>query len=523
MDYAALLDGMIFGNYQSIPLEWIFLLSRTGLIHFLSASGYHTNVALEISKLLARGFDKLIVLPPLGQKFLRLSLIFTMLTFFAALTGWSSPMTRAYCSGLLLTAAEILERKVNRLHILAISIGFAILIGRGTWLSISLSITSTCAILFTQKSALPLRLLAPWLASAPIVIFFFHSLSYLSPLWNLIFAPPLAWLLLPLWLFTKALCSLAPIFTPIQQFCFELAEIWLNSLALGDQILGGSRWIPLFPWLLLSSVGIPVFFTCRNWKIQTGFLIGFSAFAILFYHSPILLVLNVGQGDSIFVEDSRGGRVLIDFGPPGYRGSLPRGSKELEKYGIGSLDDLLLTHLDLDHRGGLENLLLRHKIHHGLWLREEFLAEPRSFDVLEQLERTSTPFRILSANQSPFDKPCLLVNGHTDNDLCPICWIQLKNGKRILSTGDISEHAEAEALSYLKENPKVDFLKVPHHGSKSSSSAQFLEYFSGAQALISVGAHNRYHHPNPTTLSRLHEAGLTTQRTDQNGTIAIWY
>lgn len=127
--------------------------------------------------------------------------------------------------------------------------------------------------------------------------------------------------------------------------------------------------------------------------------------------------------------------------------------------------------------------------------------------------------RFVTDETAPPGLRCWLAPFPEGNDSSPLCRAMLANGRTLLLTGDMSEKAEAWFVRSLPEFPRADFLKVAHHGSKTSSSADFLAASGAREAFISVGARNRYHHPSPEALDRLARAGLRVRRTDRAGSL----
>jgi competence protein ComEC len=229
--------------------------------------------------------------------------------------------------------------------------------------------------------------------------------------------------------------------------------------------------------------------------------------------TPNLALLDVGQGDSIWLRTPESA-VLVDFGPPA---RTARSARALEALAIGPLENLLLTHPDLDHRGGLDSLLARHPVHGALWLRVEALEFAATEKVLESLERAQVPIRFLE-RASPPGLECRFRTANKSNDLSPLCWAKLRGGSSILLTGDLSGARELALVATL---PQAKYLKVGHHGSRYSSDFDFLSATGARVALISVGRRNRYGHPAAETLSRISNSGMEIRRTDREGTLVL--
>jgi beta-lactamase superfamily II metal-dependent hydrolase len=224
----------------------------------------------------------------------------------------------------------------------------------------------------------------------------------------------------------------------------------------------------------------------------------------------------VGQGDAIFLRLESGESLLVDGGPPFRRGAPV--NRSLEQLAVDKVNHILLTHPDRDHLGGLPSLIRRHRAD-TLWLRSSQLSDKRLLPLLAAAEQASLPVRFLEKSE-PKHLHCRLPP-FSGNEASPLCFARLAGNSSIWLTGDSGFRAENWLLR-TGPLPKADYLKVGHHGSKYSSSLEFLRASGARTALISVGRKNRYGHPAPAALARLQEAGMGIQRTDQEGTTVFY-
>jgi len=253
-----------------------------------------------------------------------------------------------------------------------------------------------------------------------------------------------------------------------------------------------------------------------------------------------VIFLDVGQGDSIFIQLPHNGEtILIDTG-----GQLPfkkepwqRQKKpfevgrdivlhELKGMGITHLDRLVLTHSDFDHIGGVQGLIGHIPIK-SIVVSPFFVPSKTERPWLEKARKLGTHLIIAK----PGDE--WKSQGAVFKVLWPKEKTTTSNGKslviegdfggeRWLFTGDLEVPEEKRVLA-LYPNLKIDILKVGHHGSKTASSEAFLETLDPKLAIISVGAHNRYGHPNSKVLKRLKLLSIPTFRTDQSGAIVFTF
>ncbi|HXF43915.1 MAG TPA: MBL fold metallo-hydrolase [Candidatus Paceibacterota bacterium] len=230
--------------------------------------------------------------------------------------------------------------------------------------------------------------------------------------------------------------------------------------------------------------------------------------------------LSVGQGDSELVELPGGVRILIDGGPP--NGRVLEELAKVMPVGNRYIDLVMMSHPQLDHFGGLVEVLKRYKV--GAFLTNGREGEISAFaDLKRVLDGNSIKTVSLSAGdvirhgESRFDvlSPSLaLIASKELNDTSIVAELSSKDSK-ILFTGDINADVEEKIAASVGN---LDILKVAHHGSKFSSSANFLAAISPAVAVIEVGK-NSYGHPTKEALERIGGAGARIFRTDLDGTV----
>lgn len=258
-------------------------------------------------------------------------------------------------------------------------------------------------------------------------------------------------------------------------------------------------------------------------------LLSFGFLTVLFYEAAVpkalrLTFFDIGQGDAIFIETERGRQVLIDTGADG-RLILQKLSSVLPFYD-NTIDLLILTHPDMDHIGGTLRVLESYQVG-GVLLPYVTKDLPLFVNVVETLQEQGIPVlfaqrgdRINLDEETVLDilwppKRAERVFSSA-NDVSIVVRLRYKNDS-FLFTGDIEERGE-RALAALGSFLSADVLKVGHHGSNTSTSAEFLQAVQPSLAIISVGE-NSYGHPVPEVLERL--SGIQILRTDQNGDITL--
>lgn len=243
-----------------------------------------------------------------------------------------------------------------------------------------------------------------------------------------------------------------------------------------------------------------------------------------------VVFFDVGQGDSIFIETSERFQVLIDGGPD--LTVLEKLAQEMPFYDR-TIDLLILSHPEKDHLFGLLEVLKRYKVKNILWtgvVRET--AEWKEWKNLIEEERAE--IKIAQSGQEIIlqEEPLILFNilypfdnldgkeFKDSNDTSIVANLVFADNS-FLFTGDITKKTEQELVAqdvYL--NSKV--LKIAHHGSKTSSSEEFLEAAASEVAVLSVGE-NKYGRPSPEVLARLEKFGIEILITRESGNIKFTY
>ena len=240
--------------------------------------------------------------------------------------------------------------------------------------------------------------------------------------------------------------------------------------------------------------------------------------------------LDVGQGDSTFFQFPYGGNMLIDGGTGGKYDMGKRVVAYLRRQGVRRIDILLLSHPHDDHVGGLITVLKNFPV--GLVLDSGQAHTSYSYEeFLKLIEGKRIPYRIIKEGGeikgfkgvriTVLNPPPHLLEG-TDSDINNNSLVlKVTYGKvSLLLTGDIEREAEERLLRY-GHYLKSTIIKVPHHGSRTSSTPDFLGLVNPQVAVIPVGRRNPFRHPSPQVLQRYEKRGTTIYRTDRQGAIIL--
>lgn len=268
------------------------------------------------------------------------------------------------------------------------------------------------------------------------------------------------------------------------------------------------------------------------------FILFLCALAVLVWiktlsrEEPLLKVtfLDIGQGDACLIEFPGGGNMLIDGGEGGKYNKGKSIVSYLRRRGINRIDILLLTHPHDDHVGGLLSILKSFSV--SLVLDGGKIHTSYTYEkFLKLIETKKIPYRIIKSGDKidgipkikililhpsplPLEETGLDMNNNS-------VVLKITYGEiGLLFTGDIEKEAEAELLRYgpLLQNT---LIKVPHHGSLTSSSSVFLDAVNPQIAVISVGKNNPFRHPSPKIINRYRKKDIKVYRTDTQGAITF--
>ena len=552
-DMVPVLLALVLGDESDIPADVRAVFTRAGVVHVLSVSGLHMGIAMVASAglmgwLLARHEGLLV---RYDMRAIALTGGLAVATLYAALTGFAVATTRALVMAGVGVLAVALERSVEPVRALALAGLLLAVVAPGAPLEISyqLSFVSVAALVLasgrTRRDGhwVERGVRAAWTAwawTAPLTAFHFHQVSLVSVLANPVVVPLFEGVsLLP----ALVGAILAPVAPGPARLAFTIASQPLRLAVALVRHVGGWAWaaidVPLpnlAELLLLYAVlgGVWARRSTPGRAVAIAALVALALDAGGWLHARYsrtgirMTALDVGQGDAAVVE-LPGGRVLVvDAG--GFAGSaFDTGAAVVEPFlrarKIQHVDALVMSHAHPDHAGGLAHLV-RHLAPAELWWGG-IGGEGRAWEeTVRALRETGTPTRRLQAGTIIPGFPEVAVlhpptswPSRSLNEGSLVLRVQV-DAVAILLAGD----AEREAETAMLESGAplgATVLKVPHHGSRTSSTPAFLEAVEPEFATISSGADNRFGHPAPDVVQRYRDRGVALYRTDQCGAIEL--
>ena len=526
------MTGLLFGYLDKEFDDQSQLYTSLGIIHLFALSGMQVGFFLGWFRygLLRLGLPKdylFIVLLPFSL-------------CYALMTGWTASVLRALVQSLL---AEFGIKKLDNMGITLLLLFLLLphyLLTVGGVLSCSYAFL-LCLFDFEDLSSLKKSIYTSLVLSLgilPFLTYYYGTFQPVSLILTAIFSIVFDSFLLPVLTVFFALSGLV-IFSQINPL-FEWMEsflTWIQSWIGQPLILGKPS---LFQFGLMIAVLILLFDFWKKPQFRICLLMIFGLLMVWVKH-PLtneVTVVDVGQGDSIFLRSMKGDTILIDVG-----GKVTFGTKEkwqessqtsnaektlipyLQARGVSQIDYLVLTHTDTDHIGDLEEVAKCFKIKE-ICVSQGALTKP---SFVKRLRTIKCPVHTLKAGDKlPMMGSNLQVLypnkvGDGGNNDSIVLYGKLL-GSSFLFTGDLEKEGEEELMASYP-TLRASVLKAGHHGSKGSSSEAFLDQLHPSLALVSAGENNRYKHPNDETLERFKQRHIKVLRTDKDGAIRFkgWF
>lgn len=541
---ANLLLGILIGERDNIQEDIIESFRTANLSHILAVSGAHTSyIMLGITYLISK-----------SKTPKRIGYIITIinLLIFIIITGASYSVVRACIMAIVVIGAKICYRKEN--FFTSICISLIIILIQNPFaindIGLKLSFMGTAGIVIFNKSitnffiklkikqkiaeALSVTFSAQ-LMIMPITILNFNTISLTFFISNILASPLLGIIII----FGFISIFISSILNPISKILFLILHIFLELLILVSKVtekIPGSSILVRTPNILFAIVYyiLILFFnyffvikqnptrrfhkkiikiiTIKN--IKNAFKVIAVVFLIMLLLTRIVRIINptlkiyfidVGQGDSTLIVTPKNKKILIDGG----EGKTNVLFQYLLDRRINKIDYIIISHFDSDHCNGLIEIIEKMRVENIVMSKQSKESEEYK-KILEIIKQKNIKVSSVKAE----DKIIIEKNLYTKilnpaekfefqdlNNNAIVAKLVYKNFS-MLFTGDI-EKAEENLAKKYKNELKSTILKVAHHGSKTSTSEEFLKYVEPQIALIGVGENNKFGHPNQITIEKL--------------------
>ena len=544
---AGVLLAIVTGDKSRLDPELRAAFAANGAAHVLAVSGLHLGIlCVAVFGVMKRVAARLGPFTArLGAERIASMATLPLVVGYVLLTGSPASAVRAGLMASIVLIGVMNDRRPSSVHALCAA-AFAMLVTNPAWLfdvGFQLSVTATGSLILTPKmsprsvggrlwEALRISMVAS-LATAPVLLWHFGTMPLMSPFTNLVVVPPIALVALPA----------ALIGASLDAFGLPGAGPLIALAGLAVRIAVG-----------IASWGAPVLEVAIAWGRPAGFgILGWSwvalwapAFGVVSMKTHAFLVatslalvapdaprpqgdlrvhsIPIGQGDCTLIE-SGVGRILVDAG--GSRSSSgSRARRAILPYlagqGVGRLDVVVISHADLDHAGDVAELIR--------WGRPEEVWVPAGQESAAT-RRAARAAAEVGARWRVLRVPIVRTRGTTVvAALPPMPGLGRNDGGLVvracersvcaLLTGDIEAPREEMLLSLGREL-RADYLKVPHHGSRTSSTEEFLDAVRPRVAVAHVGRANRFGFPHPEVVARYSARAIRFRRTDQ-GSAHVW-
>ncbi len=512
---------VLLGNKDEVDKKYINAMRNVGISHLFAISGMHvgfiTDFILKVLKKLKIEEEK------------RYFIAILFLALYTLLIGFSPSIIRAFLFFTLLSINKIYYFYVDSISIFILTLSITLLINPffifdiGFIYSFLISFTLILGSNLLNKYSnyiikLFLTSLISFLVSLPVTLYNFYSINLLSIIYNLFYVPFVTYILFP----SSIIVLLFPILEPIYNILILVLEkslLFLNNI--DTYLIVGKLNISVYIIYVLLIL-LFIYFDKKAFIILYVLIFIFHYNFYNIFDKDYITMIDVGQGDSFLIHSKNKSMLIDTGGKMVFKGknnheiALNRTLPYLKSKGIRKLDFLVLTHGDADHMGEARSIAKNFKVN-KVYInsnRENYLEKDLKkiikVDKLKEGDEIELGnFYFIELNKN--------LNG--ENSSSNVLYGEYKN-INMLFTGD----ANFESEKYILKNydlPRINILKVGHHGSKTSTSNALLKVIKPKYALISAGVNNKFNHPSKDTIKRLKDKNVKILDTKRCGTIEI--
>ena len=513
--------------------------ARAGLSHIMAVSGLHVGLVIAPFWLLIPYFWS----RKNGTK-IGFALLIVLLFFYAGLTGFSVSVLRASLMAILLTYGKLFSKSSDSINLMGVAALVILLLDSNQLFEIGFQLSFCAALIILLvlpviQNAIPYWIRIKWYGTPIMVIiislvvqfglyplqaFYFGEVSMISPVANALFVPFLG-IIVPLSLLALIISSVFPTLGFIINYPSLIFLELLNDFVSFSTSISWSWYEVAKPNVLTFLFWASFVLLVASWRNPNlkWKLMSVSLFVLFFIPFDSLLtklepkkmivtVFDVGQGDASLIRTPNGKYFLIDVGTwsPGSNSGKQILLPYFKENNIQKLDAVFLSHPHADHIGGILELIDEIKI--DTIYNSGFKYESKLYqNYISKADSKNIPVVTLKAGVIiDLDENLLILvmgpeTGKFNNDPNQHSLVLniIHGDNEFLFTGDAGEDQERRLVQNYGELLDTDFLKVGHHGSKTSSELFFLKEVTPEIAVVSVAEKNRFGHPHPEAIKRL--------------------
>ena len=514
IDKSGYLEAFIMGNKSNIDKNIFNTYKNNGVMHIFSVSGMHISILASVV---------LYLLNLVNKSENNIFFVIIVLIFYMILTNYQASIVRSVVFFSLLKILKYLKINIDNKDILLIAISIILIIYPKYLYNIGFlysSIISFSLIFysnyFNRKYILNTILISTvsLLISLPITINTNYFVNLFSILLNVFFVPVISFIIYPL----SIIIFFIPYFYKVFIILISILEnisLYFDSIKFLNLYICKMNYFVIFVYYLFLYL-----FLSKNRKyiILVLLLIIFLKVSIYFDINYYVYYLDVGQGDMSLVK-YKDEVIVIDTGPKNFYSDYEIMDNIIlffRSIGVSNIDLLIISHGDNDHIGNANYLINNFKVKNVSFNSGKY--NELETDLIKLLKyKNINYFKDTFRKYNNKISYSYLNTKEYDNENDNSSVIYLKIYKySFLFMGDAGVEKEKDILD-LYSLLNVDFLKVGHHGSNTSSSREFIDAVKPRYSIISVGKNNRYGHPKEEVLNNLKKSKI--YRTDQDGSI----
>ncbi len=558
------LSAILLGDKSGMDSEIKELYQRNGIGHIMAISGLHISFLsigcyqlfrkLGLSYCCAGGIGIFVLIIYVLMVGIQVSTLRACIMFIIRVGGDIIGRNYDMMTSLGMAAVIVVLWRPLSIYDVAFLLSFGAILGLLLFLPILQLFDNHCSkksfkrFLFQSYSVY----LSIQLVTFPIILYFYFEIPLFSFLLNLIVIPTMPFLLGGGIIGSLCQFICAFIGNLMLNGCgmilmlYEVICKFANRFAWNRLILGQpNKWqIVIYYFLLLLIIIYTKLTKVKRDKKRILVIMLVMTFGMMWISSVPLLqkeqlkiqMIDVGQGDGIFIRGPKGKTYLIDGGSSSIKSvGKYRIEPFLKSQGVGIIDYVFITHGDADHLNAIQELIVRKEV--GVRIKQlvfpvQSLMDERLKNLADQAKRVGILITYMEGGmqikEGNLTITCIQPEGQKKGSV-----EKTKIGNEssmvlkatyekfsMLFTGDVEGQGEQQLIANHAVG-EVDVLKVSHHGSKNATSIELLEKLRPSYAFISAGINNQYGHPHATTIQRLKSSGVHIYNTQKHGAITI--